>query len=951
MNGNKSVTANFSAAAVSQTITTAPAGLTLTVDGASCTTPCVRQWTAGTVHTVSAAVTQSGSGGAQYAFTNWSDGGALSHSVTASVYAPVWTATYAAAPSGSDFSIATSASRQTVAPGGSSNNVVLVSAFGGFGQNVELSTSVLPAGLTASFSPATVNGAGTPTLTFTATASTPRGRYGVFIQGQSGSVIHTAALSLCVDPQGCPSGTVTVSPVAVDEGDSRWSRRIRVEYSSAANPADYRPRIQVDIGSTACSAEFFVIGVDQSNTPQYGFSLYSDSVPDAKVETWAGETQARTYLNLGEGGALHNSNCSLIAASAAVNATPCNSALCVEFPMMFFGQFADLGQLSVKARIREESPAVTGWAEVDGPSITVTTSGVGQSAEIHLNLGPIPLDKYTSRNDSKPPEDAGLFFPGCPATFTVQDCVRRLFVNNPADRVYSPANYTRQGGIQGVRFFYGLGGYYSTPFTSTGCPSGASVCVSSEWLTNLKEFFRDLRDNGVHQVSPTWAPDGWGDREYFYSTTTAPEKDYYLKFQKWVPYGYIDNPALKKECLATDGTGECTRWSEYSCYEQAWPIPRPPEVSTGASACQPGRETKAAEPVACLRTPPWDGECHDSAIEYSGHNDSYNKAEANPYFGGWDALLYNPELDRSKPAGLLYEVIKAVRDVDRESPGAPGSNLRISDIDLLNEMNLKRSTVQGRWIVDQKNESDPRSVFDEVSALLEGFQPGDGGRVGYSAATSNPIAPLSTENNCNSVYGTAATLMNVAQVRAALTGSDKIGMPTGYDSDGGNLICGGSSDGMFSMPYKPGFQRSVSMTNIHTKLCIDRKNGACDPRTRTTPPTPPDPPDPPRVNRETAKQVFNDIAGMTAGLSVLIFGETLASYCESYPVSGPEPRERPGLVGDSGARDNLDGFVLSNLSSFSGTKILRLWLDLNQSCYPMPHNLGINNPIRDWHEQ
>jgi hypothetical protein len=193
--------------------------------------------------------------------------------------------------------------------------------------------------------------------------------------------------------------------------------------------------------------------------------------------------------------------------------------------------------------------------------------------------------------------------------------------------------------------------------------------------------------------------------------------------------------------------------------------------------------------------------------------------------------------------------------------------------------------------------------------------------------------------------------MNVAQVRAALTGSDKIGMPTGYDSDGGNLICGGSSDGMFSMPYKPGFQRSVSMTNIHTKLCIDRKNGACDPRTRTTPPTPPDPPDPPRVNRETAKQVFNDIAGMTAGLSVLIFGETLASYCESYPVSGPEPRERPGLVGDSGARDNLDGFVLSNLSSFSGTKILRLWLDLNQSCYPMPHNLGINNPIRDWHEQ
>ena len=56
-------------------------GLTLTVDGSVCTTPCYYNWSAGTNHTITAAstiasttvLTPWGSTGAQYIFSNWSD--------------------------------------------------------------------------------------------------------------------------------------------------------------------------------------------------------------------------------------------------------------------------------------------------------------------------------------------------------------------------------------------------------------------------------------------------------------------------------------------------------------------------------------------------------------------------------------------------------------------------------------------------------------------------------------------------------------------------------------------------------------------------------------------------------------------------------------------------------------------------------------------------------------
>ena len=97
MNGPATITANFTASAgtVAVTVTSAPAGLSLTVDGAACTTPCARQWAAGSSHTVAAASPQAGTAGTQYVFGNWSDGGAASHTITGPASATTYTATFA----------------------------------------------------------------------------------------------------------------------------------------------------------------------------------------------------------------------------------------------------------------------------------------------------------------------------------------------------------------------------------------------------------------------------------------------------------------------------------------------------------------------------------------------------------------------------------------------------------------------------------------------------------------------------------------------------------------------------------------------------------------------------------------------------------------------------------------------------------------------------------------
>ena len=79
---NFSIAVTLSSSIIAVTVTSAPAGLSVTVDGTAYTVPQTFNWLQGSSHTVSAPSLQGT--GTRYAFANWSDAGAQSHTVVPS---------------------------------------------------------------------------------------------------------------------------------------------------------------------------------------------------------------------------------------------------------------------------------------------------------------------------------------------------------------------------------------------------------------------------------------------------------------------------------------------------------------------------------------------------------------------------------------------------------------------------------------------------------------------------------------------------------------------------------------------------------------------------------------------------------------------------------------------------------------------------------------------------
>jgi hypothetical protein len=79
---------------VNVTVATSPSGLLVSVDGGSAqASPVVVSWTIASSHTI-ATTSPQGSGGTQYTWSSWSDGGAISHQVTASANVTGYTASF-----------------------------------------------------------------------------------------------------------------------------------------------------------------------------------------------------------------------------------------------------------------------------------------------------------------------------------------------------------------------------------------------------------------------------------------------------------------------------------------------------------------------------------------------------------------------------------------------------------------------------------------------------------------------------------------------------------------------------------------------------------------------------------------------------------------------------------------------------------------------------------------
>jgi hypothetical protein len=97
-----------------------------------------------------------------------------------------------------DFSLSASPSSQTVVRGSGTSFTATVTAGTGFTGTVSLGVSGLPAGATASFSPASVSTSGSSTLSVSTGSSTASGSYPLTITGTSGSLVHTTTVTLTI---------------------------------------------------------------------------------------------------------------------------------------------------------------------------------------------------------------------------------------------------------------------------------------------------------------------------------------------------------------------------------------------------------------------------------------------------------------------------------------------------------------------------------------------------------------------------------------------------------------------------------------------------------------------------------------------------------------------------------------------------------------------------------
>jgi hypothetical protein len=116
---------------------------------------------------------------------------------TAPAAAPTTATTTTTAPAPT-FSLSASSSAVTVYAGSSVTDAIAVTGANGFSGTVALTVTGLPATSTGAFSPSSVTGAGSSTLTVGADARAKRGVYSVTVTGTSGTLTRSVALTVRV---------------------------------------------------------------------------------------------------------------------------------------------------------------------------------------------------------------------------------------------------------------------------------------------------------------------------------------------------------------------------------------------------------------------------------------------------------------------------------------------------------------------------------------------------------------------------------------------------------------------------------------------------------------------------------------------------------------------------------------------------------------------------------
>jgi subtilase family serine protease len=122
------------------------------------------------------------------------------------------------------FSLSASPGGVTIEQGNSGTSTITSAVTGGFDSAISLAANGQPSGVTVSFSPTSITGAGTSTMTVTVASSTAAGTYQITVTGTSGSTSETTTVALTVTGTNA-NFTVSASPstISVARGSSGTS--------------------------------------------------------------------------------------------------------------------------------------------------------------------------------------------------------------------------------------------------------------------------------------------------------------------------------------------------------------------------------------------------------------------------------------------------------------------------------------------------------------------------------------------------------------------------------------------------------------------------------------------------------------------------------------------------------------------------------------------------------
>ncbi len=123
------------------------------------------------------------------------------------------------------YSLSASPGSVSVVQGNSGSSTITSTVSDGFSGNISLAASGAPAGVTITFTPTSITGAGTSTMSIGVASTAATGTYTITVSGTSGSITETTTVSLTITAPVTGSFTISVSPTSgyLDQGQSGYA--------------------------------------------------------------------------------------------------------------------------------------------------------------------------------------------------------------------------------------------------------------------------------------------------------------------------------------------------------------------------------------------------------------------------------------------------------------------------------------------------------------------------------------------------------------------------------------------------------------------------------------------------------------------------------------------------------------------------------------------------------